>query len=407
MLKYARMLLRPTQLYMASLGLTGLGLLGTVVLPVDERGTLAASVVSATLGASIGGFSIDTFLLSRPHGWVVSRGRRWILLMLTVCVLASSGVAAALTAAGGIGSYAIAIGGAAALTVFNACASLLLRLERFVYVYGNRCAGGVALIAGYGALYLAGDRDGGHWSAAWLGSQVVAALALSVPVLRRARGFGLDADGQPAVVPVPGERAKDRTSDLTAIGKLHVGIAAQMFTFRLDQIILARFAGPGPLGVYALAVAALEFAQAGAVITAQKILANRQDSDQRPAAAPIVKATLPMGVLCIVGLAGLGWLNADYRQAALIGLVLLPGAVAVALGKAWSAALLKQRGEQATTTVALIALAVAVPSYFVLIPWLGAVGAAAASSLAYAVHAYGSLVSLKRKPLPLLAHGTV
>lgn len=402
MLKYARILLRPTQLYMASLGLTGLGLLGTVVLPVDERGTLAASVVSATLGASIGGFSIDTFLLSRPHGWVVSRGRRWILLMLTVCVLASSGVAAALTAAGGIGSYAIAVGGAAALTVFNACASLLLRLEKFVYVYGNRCAGGVALIIGYAALYLAGDRDGGHWSVAWLGSQIVAALALSVPVLRRARGFGLDRNGRPAVEPVPGER----TSDLTAIGKLHVGIAAQMFTFRLDQIILARFAGSGPLGVYALAVAALEFAQAGAVITAQKILANRQDSAERPAAAPIVKATLPMGVLCIIGLAGLGWLSADYRQAALIGLILLPGAVAVALGKAWSAALLKQRGEQATTTVALIALAVAVPSYFVLIPWLGAVGAAAASSLAYAVHAYGSLVSLKRKPLTLLAHGT-
>ncbi|GAA0731767.1 hypothetical protein GCM10010199_48530 [Dactylosporangium roseum] len=402
------MLVRPTQLYMVSLALTGLGSLGTVVLPAGERGDLAASIVSATLGASIGGFSVDTFLLSRPSGWVVNRGRWWILLILVGCVLASSGVAVALTAAGGIGSYSIAVCGAAALTVFNACASLMLRIERFAYVYAMRSLGGAVLIAGYAALYLAGNRSGDQWSDAWLASQVLAAITLVIPVLRRARGFGLGPDGQPAA----DYSAAGRTKDLTAIGKLHVGIAAQMFTFRLNQIILARFAGAGPLGVYALAVAALEFAQSSAVITAQKILADRGNTDEQAAAtpvvkaAPIVKATLTLGVLAVVGLAALGLLKPDYSQAALLGMILLPGAVAVALGKAWSAALLKQGGEQATTNVALIALAVAVPSYVILIPWIGAVGAAAASSFAYAVHAYGSFVSLKkRKRQTLLAHG--
>jgi hypothetical protein len=406
MLKYARLVARPAPLYMASLALTGFASIGTVVLPVAARGDLAATIVGATLGAAIGGFSIDTFLLSRPAGWVLNRGRWWILLLLAGCVMASAGLAAALIAAEGIGSYGIAIAAAAALTIFNAGSSLMLRLERFVYVYSTRAAGGAALIAGYAVLYLRGDRAGEHWSAVWLGSQLLVALGLTIAVLRRARGFGLDPSG---AAPVTTERlAGDRARDLSGLGKLHVGICAQMLTFRLDQVILARFAGSGVLGVYALAVAAMEFAQAGAVIAAQRILANRDATDtQRPAASPIVKAALPVGVLCVLGLAALGWLRPDYREAWLLGLILLPGTVAVALGKTWSAALLKQRGEQATTVIALIALAAAVPMYFVLIPLIGAIGAAVASSVVYSIHALGSVLSLRRKPMVLLASGTV
>ncbi|WP_433215064.1 lipopolysaccharide biosynthesis protein [Dactylosporangium sp. CS-047395] len=396
MLKYARLALRPAPLFMASLALTGLASVGTVVLPATERGDLAATIVGATLGAAIGGFSIDTFLLSRPAGWVLDRGRRWIILLLIGCVVASAGVAAALIAVEGIGDYRNAMAGAAALTVFNAGSSLVLRLKRFVFVYGTRAVAGAALIAGYAVLYLRGDRSGEHWSAVWLGSQLLAALGLAIAVLRQARGFGLDPSGSGPVPPrlLPG----DRTRDVATIGKLHLGICAQMLTFRLDQIILARFAGSGALGVYALAVAAMEFAQAGAVITAQRILADRgAGEDRTPSAGPIVKAALPVGVLCTVALAGLGWLAPGYREAWLLGLILLPGTIATTLGKAWSAALLKQRGEQATTVVALIALAAAVPTYLVLIPLIGAVGAAAASSVVYGIHAAGSLVSLRRR----------
>jgi O-antigen/teichoic acid export membrane protein len=204
--------------------------------------------------------------------------------------------------------------------------------------------------------------------------------------------------------------AGDRKRDLAGLGKLHVGICAQMLTFRLDQVILARFAGSGPLGVYALAVAAMEFAQAGAVVTAQRILADRNaTSTQQPSASPIVKAALPVGLLSILGLAVLGWLQPGYGEAWLLGLILLPGTIAVALGKAWSAALLKQRGEQATTVVALVALAAAVPTYFVLIPFIGAIGAATASSFVYGIHALGSVMSLRRrtKTMVVLASGTV
>jgi O-antigen/teichoic acid export membrane protein len=182
------------------------------------------------------------------------------------------------------------------------------------------------------------------------------------------------------------------------MGRLHVGMCAHMLMFRLDQVLLARLAGAGALGVYALAVAALEFAQAGAVVAAQRILATHSTEgslDPRP----MIKATVPIGVLAVIGLALLGLVLPDYRHAWLLGLILLPGAVAIAVDKTWSANLLKRRGERATTAVALVALAAAVGCYSVLIPGLGAVGAAIASSFVYAVQAAGTRYGLRRRPL--------
>jgi O-antigen/teichoic acid export membrane protein len=76
----------------------------------------------------------------------------------------------------------------------------------------------------------------------------------------------------------------------------------------------------------------------------------------------------------------------------------------VAAGKTWSALLLKQRGEQATTTVAVTVMCVAIALYFLLIPLIGAFGAAVASSAAYAVYAVRTRHSLVRAPA-VLARG--
>jgi hypothetical protein len=161
----------------------------------------------------------------------------------------------------------------------------------------------------------------------------------------------------------------------------------------------ARFAGAGPLGVYALAVSALEFAQAGAVVTAQRILADRAPRTGAVKVGPVLRAALPVALLAVLGLSVIGVLVPGYRQAWLLGLLLLPGCLAVSTGKAWSADLLKQRGEQATTSVALRTVAVAVPGYLLLVFWFGAVGAAVTSSVAYALHALWSRLRL-RPPAP-------
>jgi hypothetical protein len=317
--------------------------------------------------------------------------------ILAVSVLLSGVAAGILTAIAGIGSYVIGIGSAAGLTVFNTVSSLALRQKRFWLVYSMRAVSGVILVGGYAILYARGDLDGGLWSMVWLAVQWLGAVAVCGVVLRLLWRAG----------PMPAATAtgSDYRADVIAVGKLHIGVFAQMLTLRLNQILVARFAGAGPLGVYALAVAALEFAQAGSVVRAQQILAERGNENGPDRTRAVVKAALPIALAAVVGLAVLGFLNPEYRHAWILGLCLLPGTLATAAGKTWSAMLLKKRGEQATTVVAFITLAAAIPAYFGIIPWAGLIGAALASSFAYAVHAFASRASLRKPQSP--SNGTV
>ncbi|BCB79101.1 hypothetical protein GCM10022251_19260 [Phytohabitans flavus] len=392
-----RRLVSPERVYMAALGFTGCAAVVSVALPAAERGELAASMASATLGAAIGGLSVDTFLLSRPAGWIVARGPWWMLALLAGCLALSSVAAAGLIALAGTGSYAVGIGAACALTVFNAFASLALRVKRFMFVYAMRAAGGAILILAYLALYRAGRLDGAAWSVAWLSVQVLTGVVMCAAVL------GLAWRSRP---PRRGSvTGPELRADALAMGRLHIGVCAQMLTYRLDQILIARFAGTGPLGVYALAVAALEFAQAGAVVRAQRILVDREGDDSTPdRTGVIVRAALPVALAAIAALGLVGLIRSEYSDGWLYGLLLLPGAMAVAAGKTWSALLLKQRGEGATTAVAVTAMCAAIALYFVLIPVAGAFGAAVASSAAYAVYAVRTRLSLRRAPV-LLAQG--
>lgn len=378
---------------MGALGLSGGAALVSVALPAAQRGELVATMAGGTLGSAIGSFSIDTFLLSRPTGWVLSRGGRWIAAMAVTCLALSAAVATAVIAIANVGSYPLAAGAACALTAVNVCSSLALRIKKFVFVYVVRAAGAAVVVAGYLWLYANGQRSGNTWSSAWLLGQALAAAVLCLVVARWAvawRQAATAAQSQMAA----GAEYRD---DVSAMARLHAGVSAQMLTFRLDQVLLARFAGAGPLGVYALAVAALEFAQAGAVVKAQRILAGRGEAGPT-GAFQAAKAAVPVAVLAVIGLAALGVIRPEYADAWLLGLLLLPGCLAVYLGKIWSAELLKQRGEQVTTNVALLTLAVAIPSYLAAISWAAAVGAAVASSLAYAVHAGASRASLRRAP---------
>jgi hypothetical protein len=390
-------LVTPERIYMAALAMTGCAAVVSVALPATERGELAATIASATLGAAVGGFSVDTFLLSRPAGWIFARGPWWILVLLGVCLALSAAAAAGLTALAGTGSYAVGVGAACALTVFNAFSSLALRVKRFLFVYATRAAGGAVLVLAYLALYQAGRLDGATWSVAWLSVQALTGTVMCAVVL------GLAWRARPPRTAAV--RGPELRADVLAMSRLHIGVCAQMLTYRLDQILIARFAGTGPLGVYALAVAALEFAQAGAVVRAQRILVNRERDDSAPdRMALIVRAALPVALAAIAALGILGLFRPEYSDGWLYGLLLLAGTMAVAAGKTWSALLLKQRGERATTAVALTTMCVAIALYFILIPVAGAFGAAVASSAAYAVYAVRTRLSLRRAPA-LLAHG--
>lgn len=395
-------LVTPERLYMAALALSGSAALVSIALPPTERGQLVASMAGGTLGSAIGGFSIDTFLLSRSEGWVLSRGRSWVMRVSLACIVISAAVAVLVIAVAGVGSYFVAAGAASALTVFNASASLALRIKKFMFVYSIRAASAATLVAGYAWLYIEGQISGSTWSIAWLVIQSLAAATLGCFVLHWAVSWYRGA----AAVDIAVATAPELREDLSAMAKLHVGVCAQMLTVRLDQILLARFAGAAALGVYALAVAALEFAQAGTVVQAQRILARRESTETLPRAYPVIKAAFPIALFSVIALTVVGIVQPQYSEAWILGLVLLPGCLAACTGKIWSALLLKQRGEQATTTVAVVTLAVAIPSYLVAIPWTGAVGAALAVSCAYAVYALASRQSLRGSPQSL-THWTV
>jgi hypothetical protein len=393
MLKLDRLLITPERLYMAALGLSGLAAVCSIALAPAERGLLVASMAGATLGSAIGGISIDTFLMSRPKGWVWGSGAPWVLAIVFGCVLLSGAVAALVIAVAGIGSYGVGIGAAGCLTIFNACSSLALRIQKFRFVYAVRATAGAVLIVGYGWFYLHGQLSGLAWSTAYLVAQALAAVTLGVAVVRWALRTRPEAPGV-------AER-KDHMADLSAMTKVHIGVSAQMVTSRMDQVLLARLAGAGSLGVYALAVAALEFAQAGAVVRSQRILTNREQAASIPRMTPVVMTTLPVAVFSVVALGVVGFIRPEYHQAWILGLLLLPGSIAAALGKTWSAALLIRRGETAASAVSVISAVVAVPAYYVFVSWQGAIGAAVAMSGAYAVYAAGAFWSLRTQSRPL------
>lgn len=381
-------LLSPERLYIGALGLSGLAALGTIALAPDERGQLVVSITGATLGAAVGGLSIDTFVMSRVKGWVWGRGPFWVGLLTLGCVLLSAGVAAVVIGAAGNGSYPVAIAAAACLTVFNVCSSLALRVSQFRFVYSVRAGTAALVILGYAYLYASDQLGGMTWALAYLAAQAAAAAVLGAAVLRWA------VRGRPArpgdvAAPAPG-----RLADLSAMTKVHVGVSAQMVVARLDQVLLARFSGAAAVGVYALAVAALEFAQAGAVVRAQRILTRSEAT--APRLASVLGLTAPVAAVSLVGLTALSVLRPGYQDLWLLGLLLLPASLAAALGKTWSAALLVERGENTATTVSVISALVAVPAYVLLIPWLGAVGAAIAMSCAYGVYALGAHLALRR-----------
>jgi O-antigen/teichoic acid export membrane protein len=142
----------------------------------------------------------------------------------------------------------------------------------------------------------------------------------------------------------------------------------------------------------------MEFAQAGAVVRSQRILTNPDQAESIPKWSPVVRATLPVAICSLLALATLGILRPEYHKAWLYGLLILPGAVAAALGKTWSAALLIRRGEMAASAVAVVAAVAAVPTYFLLIATLNAIGAALAVSCIYAVYAVGAIWSLRATP---------
>lgn len=364
-----------TVMYISALAMSGFAIVLSVALPPNERGLLVATTTSATVGVAIGGLSLETFLLAQGRQWLEERsGLRSLVIYLTTVPLAAvlGWIFARYSTEA---DSTIAAAGAACVAASTIPAAAGLTLGRFLSVYRYRAAFAAVAPALYLVLIFASVKDAEVWLMAWLGCQALMAVALW-----RTHGGSF--------APMA-RRISNEPERFARLGLTHTGAVAQIFTYRFDQLALARYQGADALAVYSLAVAAIEFSQAGAVVAAQRTLGDHQEGSAdrlRTMLRRAVYLAVGMGVLVLVGLAGIGVLASGYGAALLLGALLVPRSIAVSIGKILSARLVNLGGERTTAVIALGTAVVAVVGYSLVAPEYGAWGVAAVSVVLFALH---------------------
>ncbi|MDH6462856.1 hypothetical protein M2302_003037 [Micromonospora sp. A200] len=381
-----------TLMYVSALAMSGVAILLSVALPPTERGLLVATTTSAATGVAVGGLSLETFLLAQGRQWLDESAGRRSLAIYTATVPLTAALAWIFARYSEEATPAIAAAGAACIAASNIPAAAGLTLGQFLSVYRYRAAFAATAPALYVLLILASVEDAQLWLLAWLGCQALMAVALwtkhGLSLTRMAR------------------RASPPEERVARLGLTHAGAVAQVFTYRFDQLALARYQGPDVLAVYSLAVAAIEFTQAGAVVAAQRTLGDHADGSAQRLNEVLRRAlylAVGMGVLVLIGLAGIGVITSGYEAALLLGLVLVARSIAVTVGKILSARLVNLGGERATAAIAAGTAVVAIVGYSLTAAEFGAVGVALLSVVLFALHSTVTAVALRKWSGPRFA----
>jgi hypothetical protein len=373
-----------TAMYVAALAMSGFAILLTVALPPYERGMLVATTTSATLAVAAGGLSLETFLLAQGRGWLLETAGRRSFAVYAATVPLSAGLSwlFAIYSAQASPGLAAAAAGCIATGTIPAAAGLTMGSFRGVYQYRAVFATVAPVL--YLVLILASVRSARIWLVAWLGCQALMAAAMWVrhgrPLIRLLR------------------RASAAPERLTRMGLTHAGAVAYIFTYRFDQLALSRYQGPDALALYSLAMNAVEFAQAGAVVQAQRALGDHEEGAAGRLPGLLRKAVylaVGMGVLVLVGLAGIGMVARAYQGALLLGLLLLPRSVAVAVDRVLGGRLVNLGRERTTAVIAGGAALVAILTYPLVAARFAAVGVAVVSVVLFISHGVASALALR------------
>ena len=176
--------------------------------------------------------------------------------------------------------------------------------------------------------------------------------------------------------------------------------------YRLDIYLVALFLDPRDVAFYSIAVSIAELAwyipnSVGIVLFPK--LSNEAEERIHPLTAEVCRHTFIITLLATVGVIVAGIIGipllygVEYRPAILPLLALGPGIVVMSLYKVLTRNFSSRNRQQVSVIVALVGLALNVGLNVLLIPRLGTVGAALASSVAYTVMSVVLLLAFRRE----------
>lgn len=363
-------------LQFGGMSLSAVANLSTVALSPRGRGEVVAIITCAIIGSVVGSFSLETFIATRSPEWLQSH-----ILRSLVMISVSGAVLAAISASlllptSDFAQMGVTATGSAALTVTAVMSGFAVILRRLLALYICRALGSLVWLIGNCLILVGGNLVAIDWSVLWLIGQGVTALTL-IPLV----GGGLS---HASVLPPPVAKL-----GLKRLFVLHLGILAQTAILRADQLFLAHFRPLSSLGTYGLAVSALETAQAPAAVITQRYLSSSHKMSRfDPGRLTLVRqrclaTAAMMSFSAVVGLLVLSFIRPAYSSSAVLGILLIPGMIALAGSKPMAAAVVVHRSETAATVLALSGTLVTGFGYFVMISRYGATGAAIVSSAAY------------------------
>lgn len=248
-------------------------------------------------------------------------------------------------------------------------------------------------------LIFQGRSDSIEWAtAAYLGGSL---LAIGAGLFVIARQVRLQSTG--AIQLFDGRLARE------SLGyglKSYVQNLMGHLAYRLDIYLVAFFLEPRDVAFYSIAVSIAELAwyipnSVGIVLFPK--LSNAAEERIHPLTAEVCRHTFVITLLAtagvtIAGIIGIPLLyGAEYRPAILPLLALGPGIVVMSLYKVLTRNFSSRNRQQVSVIVALLGLALNIALNVVLMPRLGTMGAALASSVAYTVMSVALLIVFQRE----------
>ena len=202
----------------------------------------------------------------------------------------------------------------------------------------------------------------------WVWRRLGGRLAVSLPQLRESLRFGV---------------------------RLYPGNVAQFLNYRLDLFLVALFLRPLDVGLYSIATGLAErlweVPHALRTVLLHRVAGTSHTETADAVTARVVRLVAPLAAAGCAGVAAASWLVIDglYGRAYVPGApalaVLMPGVWAMSVGKLLAVHLTGRGHPEVGTYAALVSLIVTVVLDLALIPSVGIVGAAIASSVAYAL----------------------